>query len=248
MSDAPQKLPRIRQRVEAALKAKHQAAGMRRSADELAGMDPTGARFMRKDAAELEAKAEKDLSRWSYTTSTPELGNGGELVPIAEAHTDAITHHVREPADMLAHSASSQRMELAGEADALALALDAANSIKAQDSVEKMLAAQAAAAHKLAMRLMAKAEHQLSQVDTWNPTAWSAHSVEAARLANAAGKLMSAFSDAVLTIQRRRNGGKQVVQVIHQQVAVGPGGKAVVAGTLKGQGKTAGKLRGRSED
>jgi len=204
-------------------------------------MDPTGARFMRKDAADLEAKAETDLCRWSYTTSTPELGNGGELVPITEAHTDAITHHVREPADMLAHSASTQRMELAGEANVLALSLNTANSIKARDSVEKMLAAQAAAAHKLTMRLMAKAEHQLSQVDTWNPKAWSVHSVEAARLVHAAGKLMGAFSDAVLTIQRRRNGGKQVVQVIHQHVAVGPGGKAVVAGTLKGRGKTAGK-------
>jgi hypothetical protein len=32
----------------------------------------------------------------------------------------------------------------------------------------------------------------------------------------------------VLTVQRR-SGGKQVVQVIHQQVAVGPGGKAIVA-------------------
>jgi len=33
MSDTPQKLPRVRQRVEAAVKAKHQAAVMRRSAD-----------------------------------------------------------------------------------------------------------------------------------------------------------------------------------------------------------------------
>ena len=106
---------------------------------------------------------------------------------------------------------------------------------------------QAAAAHKLAMRLIAKAEHQLSQVDTWNPGHYQAHSVEAARLAHAAGKMMAAFSDTVMTVQRRRSGGKQVVQVIHQQVAVGAGGKAIVAGTLKGRGKTAGKLRGRSE-
>ena len=43
--------------------------------------------------AELEAKAETDLCRWSYTTSTPELGNGGELVPITEPHTDEGLHH-----------------------------------------------------------------------------------------------------------------------------------------------------------
>jgi hypothetical protein len=54
---------------------------------------------------------------------------------------------------------------------------------------------------------------------------------------NAAGKLIGAFDDAVLTVQRRRSGGRQVVQVVHQQVAVGAGGKAIVAGPLKGRGK-----------
>jgi hypothetical protein len=110
-----------------------------------------------------------------------------------------------------------------------------------------MLAAQAAAAHKLTTRLMAKAEHHLAKADTFNPH-YQAHCVEATRLTNAAARAMGAFNDAVLTVQRRRSGGKQVVQVIHQQVAVSPGGKAVVAGTLKGRGKTAGKLRGRSEN
>jgi hypothetical protein len=144
---------------------------------------------------------------------------------------------------MLAHSASTQRMELAAEADVLTLGLDAANSIKARDSIEQMLMHQAAATHKLAIRFLAKAVHQLSQVDTWNSKAWSAHSVEAARLAHAAGKLMGAFSDTVLTVQRRRSGGKQVVQVIHQQ-AVGTGRKAIVAGTLKGRGKAGGQAWG----
>ena len=73
---------------------------------------------------------------------------------------------------------------------------------------------------------------------------WSAHSVEVARLAHAAGKLMGAFSDTVLTVQRRRNAGKQIVQVIHQQVAVGPGGQAVVAGTVRERRKVGGSGRG----
>ena len=55
---------------------------------------------------------------------------------------------------------------------------------------------------------------------------------------------MGAFNDAVLTVQRRRCGEKQVVQVIHQQVAVGEGGKAIVARTVKGRGKTGGKRGG----
>jgi len=40
MTDNPQKPPRVRQRVEAALKTKHRAAGMRRAADEYACSDP----------------------------------------------------------------------------------------------------------------------------------------------------------------------------------------------------------------
>jgi len=132
-------------------------------------------------------------------------------------------------------------MELASEVDALALGLDVANAIQARDSLERMLAAQAAAAHKLAMRFMAKADQQLSRFGSGGHRA---HSIEAARLAHAAGKLMGAFADTVLTVQRRRSGGKQVVQVIHQQVAVGAGGKAIVAGAVKGRGKAGGKRGG----
>ena len=81
------------------------------------------------------------------------------------------------------------------------------------------------------------------KADTFNPH-YQAHCLEAARLTNAAGRAMGAFNDAVLTVQRRRSGGKQVVQVIHQQVAVGPGGKAIVAGAIKGGRKARGKLEG----
>jgi hypothetical protein len=232
--------PRVRQRVETALKTKHRVAGMRRSADELGHIDPLGARFMRDDAAALELKADADLSRWSYTTGAIEVGNGGELRPLPEPATAALADHVAEPPETLAHSASTQRMELACEIDALTLSLDAANAIQARDSIERMLAAQAAAAHKLAMRLLAKADHHLERAHSGNAY-YQAHSVEAARLAHAAGKLMGAFANTVLTVQRRRSGGKQVVQVIHQQVAVGAGGKAIVAGSVKGRGNPGGK-------
>ena len=116
--------------------------------------------------------------------SAREVHDPGQLLPL-------VPH---DPADILAHTASTQRMELAVETDVLALGLDAANSIKARDSTEQMLMHQAAAAHKPAMRFMAKADHQLSQVDTWNRASYQAHSVEAARLAHAAGKLMGAFN------------------------------------------------------
>jgi hypothetical protein len=56
-------------------------------------------------------------------------------------------------------------MELACESDTLALGLDAANALKAGDSIERMLAQQAAAAHKLTMRLLAKADQHLSKAE-----------------------------------------------------------------------------------
>jgi hypothetical protein len=212
---------------------------MRHAAEDLSKSDPLGAQFMRDDAAILEAQADKDLLCSTYTTGSTEAGNGGELVPLED--TDDIARHVAQPPETLAHAASAQRLELAAGADVLSLSLDAATALDARDSIERMIAQQAAAAHKLAMRLMTKADQQLSQVDVSNPARDQAHGVEAARLAHAAGKLMGAFNDAVLTVQRRRSGGRQVVQVIHQQVAVGAGGKAIVAGSLKGPGKTGGK-------
>jgi hypothetical protein len=122
---------------------------------------------------------------------------------------------------------------------------DQADRIGAKNSLEKMLAHELAAAHRLAMnmaeqsvRLVERFERQ-ETLGRFNP----AHSIEAARLANAAGRMMGAFQDGLLTLDRIRRGGKQTVKVVHQHVAVGPGGQAVVAaGGVKGGGR---KTRGR---
>jgi hypothetical protein len=57
--------------------------------------------------------------------------------------------------------------------------------------------------------------------------------------------MMGAFQDGLLALDRIRRGGKQTVKVVHQHVAVGPGGQAVVAaGGVKGGGrKTRGQAR-----
>jgi hypothetical protein len=64
--------------------------------------------------------------------------------------------------------------------------------------------------------------------------------IEACRLANASARMMGAFQDGLLALDRVRRGGRQTVKVVHvhQQVAVGPGGRAVVAG---GSVKTKGR-------
>ena len=75
-----------------------------------------------------------------------EIGAGGELIGI-ETRWDAlgVVNTVADP-DYVTASASRERLELANEAGSLDLALDVADSIQAQDSLEKMLV------HQMAVR------------------------------------------------------------------------------------------------
>ena len=65
-------------------------------------------------------------------------------------------------------------------------------------------------------------------------------SIEAARLATAAARMMEATARAALVLDKLRNGNRQTVVVQH--VAVGDGGQAVVAGAVAA-GVTGGKGR-----
>ena len=62
--------------------------------------------------------------------------------------------------------------------------------------------------------------------------------VEAARLTNATARLMQAYQEALLALQKIRTGGKQVVVV--QRVEVSRGGQAVIAANMSG-GKSGAK-------
>ena len=104
-----------------------------------------------------------------------------------------------------------------GTTDVLALAIDAAQSIPHASSLEKMLAHQMALAHKASFKLI---ELAMQQRD----------SVEMARLINAGARMMSAYQGGMLTINRLRTGGQQIVTVQHVNIS---GGQAVVAGTVQ---------------
>jgi hypothetical protein len=120
--------------------------------------------------------------------------------------------------------------------DAVAMGIDAAQSIQAENSLEKMLAHQMAVAHEMAMRF---ADRALSCQH-----ARAGDQVEATRCANTAARLMGTFQDAMLTLQRIRSGGSQTVTVQH--VTVAQGGQAVIGnvgtGGVKRRG-TNGKQR-----
>jgi len=113
-------------------------------------------------------------------------------------------------------------MQLAADAGVLELAADAAESIQAQNSLERMLSHQMAAAHNYGMQLLTRA------MDSKHPA------VEAARLVNAASRLLEIYQQGFLTFHRVRTGPQRIVV---QHVQVNDGAQAVIAGNLKQEGR-----------
>jgi hypothetical protein len=199
-------------------------------------------------AASMEARAAEVLDVRSHVTGPVTIGNGNEVAVATRDSIPGVIDTVREHRNMVTARASHARLALTG--DALILAADAANSVNAANSLEKMLAHQLAASHRLGMKFIEKAGMLLSRFDLGlsglRPASeLQVYSVEAARLANAGARMMSAYTDALLALDRVRRGGKQTVTVIHQHVAIGPGGQAVVAGRMKAGGARGHRRRGR---
>ncbi|NLI74880.1 MAG: hypothetical protein GX442_00395 [Candidatus Riflebacteria bacterium] len=125
---------------------------------------------------------------------------------------------------MVAARASQERLTLAEGADVLILAADAADGIPNPTSLEKMLAHQLAAAHRLSMKLFAQAdrvgENFKSQLDLNH----------ASHLIGQAARLMKTFQTGLQTLMKAKNGGRQ--EVVVQHVHVGKDGQAVVAGKM----------------
>lgn len=174
----------------------------------------------------------------------PDVGAGGEVVEpqpgpdenvvgekVAIEHKRwVIADRLREGATRIAEDASLARTDLLLQPsfNAVAMGIDAAQSVGAQNSLEKMLAHQMAVAHEATMRLMDRALSFEARHD----------SVEACRLANTAARLMSVYQDGLMTLQRLRTGGTQTVTVQH--VKLEAGAQAVIgnvaAGGAKGEG------------
>jgi hypothetical protein len=170
-----------------------------------------------------------------------EIGAGGELID----HENVGSHLVDTVAhpDYVTAEASSDRLALANQAGSLSLALDAADTFQAQDSLEKMIIHQMAALHCGMMRATALMNKEFDAAggtaidaagDKRDLTAGEreAANVRACRLAGAISRMSATCQQGLLTLQRKRTGGNQHVTVkhIHQQVNVTEGGQAVVAG------------------
>lgn len=164
-----------------------------------------------------------------------EIAVGGEAIPEPDgtAGRAILRETLREGATRISTDASCARAELLLDQPGygvLPLALDAAEAMGAGNSLEKMLAHQMAVAHHAALRLMGQAMRRAER---------DSESVEVARLANTAARLLSVFQDGLLTLQRLRNGGAQTVTVQH--VNVQAGAQAVVGSVTTGGNKRRGR-------
>jgi len=149
----------------------------------------------------------------------PELAHG-EAVP---TYRSQLVDTLKAP-NVVGLDASANRLELLGRLglDCTAMALDASDSIKAENSLEKMLAHQLAVAHKTSLDITAKA-------------ALEQNATEKARMLNLAARMMEVFQRGVLTVQRLRTGGDQ--RILVQHVTVSEGGQAIVGNVKVGGGK-----------
>lgn len=218
--------------------------------------DDTAARCREIEADEMDLEAAAYLDPGQHVTEPPTIGTGGEMVIATQEAMDNIPDIIdtlRTKPDMVNASASRQRLELLRNTPgALILAADTAETIGPRNSLERMLAHQLGATHLMAMKFSELASQHLRSHDLQSDGGRFAPGrgaddgrmvqallVEASRAANTATRLMTAFQDGLLALDRIRRGGKQTVKVVHvhQHVAVADGGQAVVAGTVKGRGR-----------
>lgn len=119
-------------------------------------------------------------------------------------------------------TASLDRMILAESSGYQELCIDAADTIGADNSLEKMLAHQMAICHAEGVKLVAKAGKTKDDL-------------VALKMLSTATKFMEAYQKGFETIHKVKRGNRQTVVVKYQQVNVSDGGKAVVADAVGGR-------------
>lgn len=118
-------------------------------------------------------------------------------------------------------TASLDRMVLAEETGYQELCIDAADTIGAENSLEKMLAHQMAMCHAQGMNLVIKAGKARDDI-------------VALKILNTATKFMEVYQKGFEAIYRVKRGNRQTVVVKYQQVNVSDGGQAVITDSARG--------------
>lgn len=145
----------------------------------------------------------------------PLLGAGREVVP----EHDVVLRDTLAAPDAAALDASANRLELVTRlgTDVAAMAVDAAQTVRAMNSIEKMYCHQLAVLHDTCMHLMSKA-------------ALESDPVIAIRMTNLAIRDSEVYQRGALNLKRLRGGNHQVMRIEHVHIA--PGAQAIV-GTVQ---------------
>ena len=163
------------------------------------------------DCAEADLM-ELDSSKIIAPEVALKTGSGGEVIPPFNLGLSGLELALKEP-DLLDAEVTIKRTDLAEKAGVFEMAIEASESVKAKNSIQRMQAHQLALAHKYAMELMADASKQRDPIIK-------------VKLMNCSARLMETYSKGALALQRLQSGASQVVQVQHVQV----NGQAVQAG------------------
>ena len=152
-----------------------------------------------------------------YAIAASEVLAGGEALP---AEPGELRDTMQAPG-ATALDASAERLALvtAIGSDCAAMALDAADTVQASNSLEKMLSHQLAALHKVGFDYMSRA----AMVQDAN---------QSARIMNLAIRAMSVYQDGLLTLKKFRSTGEQ--KILIERVNVEAGGQAIVGNVNKG--------------
>jgi len=219
-----------RSQTKKALRKKRQAIVYAREAARGNGVHPQ----IDDKIAELDGDAEEMITRKASWIVTP----GGEVpdttAPVINYGSNRIINTLTSQGDTrIAEDASLARMDLLiqNHLDCAPMALDAAETIKADNSLDKMLAHQMAGAHEAAMRFLDRAMSCASP----------AESVECNRYGNLSARFMAAYQDGLLVLHKIRGGGQSITV---QHVNIGPNSQNVV-GNIQAGGPRAADVAGK---
>ena len=156
----------------------------------------------------------------------------GEVLPQGDTTAAFVIKDTLEDPDSPAVDASNERTNLLLAAGALEICIDAASSIQAQNSLERMLAHQMALCHVNGMRLMTEAMSA-------NPLDLNAQAFQVKKM-NLAARLIDVYQKGFDTLTRTRTAGKQTITVKQVHVTGGQNiiSDQVTTGGLKGGGQS----------
>lgn len=152
------------------------------------------------EAADLEVQSKVMLS----LPEPPAMSSGGEVIPTIAQALPGLELVLREP-NLLDAEVTIQRTQLADRAGVFELAIEASESVRAKNSIQRMQAHQLALAHKYAMELITDASKQRDPIIK-------------VKLINCSARLMDVYTKGALALQRLQQGVNQIVQVQHVQI------------------------------